>query len=551
MQKISKPFFYLAWLLLNLLQACGTELLDDEAYYWIYSRFIDWGYYDHPPAIAFLIKWGYALHQSELGVRLFIVLMSTASIYLIDRLLDKKDDKLFYTLSLSILFLQIGGLIAVPDIPLLFFIALYFNVLRTFLLKPTTLMAILLGLVIALMLYSKYHGILIIFFTLLARPQLLTRFHTWTAAGIAAILFLPHVLWQFTHGLPSVSYHLFERNASSYSPSFTIEYILGQIALAGPFIGWLVLYAAMRKKTADPFTKILYWTTWGIFIVFLIATLKGRAEANWTIPAYIGLIVLAHQWLIEKPVLQKWIYRLFLPAMIIVVVVRIYMMIDIKPLPFVSKDEFHKNNEWATAIKEKAAGLPVVFMDSYQRASKYWFYAGDTTFSLNTVHYRRNNYNFWPLEERLQGKRVLLVHDVRDGVFMDSLPTDKAPMFVHVVDSFYSYAQIEIEELDKPSIENKTFTASVRSSIQKGKAIRPNTRLFLAVFNERNKVEHLLPTDIHIGTILNYASTSANALARVDLSALKPGKYKYKWAVESCVAGWPTMNSTSKTFELR
>ena len=40
---------------------------------------------------------------------------------------------------------------------------------------------------------------------------------------------------------------------------------------------------------------------------------------------------------------------------------------------------------------------PVVFINTYQLASKYWFYSGDTSFSLNGNRYRRNNYNFWPL----------------------------------------------------------------------------------------------------------------------------------------------------------
>lgn len=548
MNKITKSVFFLGWFLINLLQAFATELLDDEAYYWIYSKFLDWGYYDHPPVIAILIKLGNAIVPGELGVRLFIVVMSTATIIMIDRLLDKKDDKLFYAITLSILFLQIGGLIAVPDVPLMFFIALYFIVLKSFLTNPNTIKSILLGIVIALMLYSKYHGILIVFFTLVARPQLLTRWHTWTAAGIAAILFLPHIMWQFTNGLPSVSYHLFERNAFGYKPNFTLEYILGQIALAGPFIGWLVLYAAFRKKAEDPFTKILSWTTIGVFAIFLFATFKGRAEANWTIPAYIGLIVLAHQWLVEKPNWQKWIYRFFLPTMIIALIVRVYMILDIKPLPFFKKDEFHKNPEWAAAIKEKADGTPVVFMDSYQRASKYWFYAGDTSFSLNTVHYRRSNYNFWPLEERLQGKKVMIVYNHHKGVFNDSLYTEKGPMFVHVVDTFFSYSQVEINEVSEPKWENKTFTVLLNAKTQKGRVIRPNTKIWMAIYSATKKVPQLLPTDINVGTIMDL---SASAMARVDLGDLAPGTYRYKWAIESCIPDWPTLNSTSKSVTIK
>lgn len=543
MNKITKPVFFLGWFLINLIQSFSTELLDDEAYYWIYSNFLDWGYYDHPPVIAVLIKLGYALFPNELGVRLLVVMMSTATIMMIDRLLDKKEDKLFYALTLSILFLQIGGIIAVPDVPLMFFIALYFLILKSFLTNPNTVKSIVLGLVIALMLYSKYHGILIVFFTLVARPQLLTRWHTWTAAGIAAILFLPHILWQLTNGMPSLNYHLFERNAIGYKPTFTIEFILGQILLAGPFIGWLVLFGAFRKKSSDPFSKILSWTTIGIFTLFLIATFKGRAEANWTIPAYVGLIVLAHQWLLEKPKAQKWMYALLTPTMIIALIVRVYMMMDIKPLPFFKKDEFHKNPEWAETIKKKAEGMQVVFLDSYQRASKYWFYTGDTTFTLNTVHYRRNNFNFWPLEERLQGKKVMIVNYKRFGTVTDSLYTEKLPMFYHVVDSFFSYSQVEINEVTKPKWDKKTFTVLLNGSIQKGRVIRPETKVWMAIYSGTNKVSHLLPTDIHVGSILD---PSAAANARIDLSMLEPGTYRYKWAIESCIPDWPTLNSPSK-----
>ncbi|QJB40690.1 hypothetical protein HF324_23770 [Chitinophaga oryzae] len=44
-----KNLFLLTWVVLGLLQACFSELWDDEAYYWVYSRHMDWGYFDHPP----------------------------------------------------------------------------------------------------------------------------------------------------------------------------------------------------------------------------------------------------------------------------------------------------------------------------------------------------------------------------------------------------------------------------------------------------------------------------------------------------------------------
>jgi len=79
--KYNRPviYFLLLWTALNVLQACTLEIHADEAYYWMYSRFLDWGYYDHPPMVALFIKAGYSLMHSEFGVRLFTVLSSTIS----------------------------------------------------------------------------------------------------------------------------------------------------------------------------------------------------------------------------------------------------------------------------------------------------------------------------------------------------------------------------------------------------------------------------------------------------------------------------------------
>ena len=118
--------FYCSWFLIGLIQAWGTELFDDEAYYWVYSKFMDWGYFDHPPMIALLIKIGYSIFPSELGVRLFIVILGTASIYYIEKLTKPKDLKLFYSIVLSMAILQLGGVMAVPDIPLFFFTVMFF-----------------------------------------------------------------------------------------------------------------------------------------------------------------------------------------------------------------------------------------------------------------------------------------------------------------------------------------------------------------------------------------------------------------------------------------
>jgi len=50
-KKHHRVLFFTSWFIINLWQAATTGLLDDEAYYWVYSQYPAWGYYDHPPMI--------------------------------------------------------------------------------------------------------------------------------------------------------------------------------------------------------------------------------------------------------------------------------------------------------------------------------------------------------------------------------------------------------------------------------------------------------------------------------------------------------------------
>ncbi len=206
--------FYVGWALLSVIQAASTELFDDEAYYWVYSRFIDWGYFDHPPMIAALVKAGYAIFHNELGVRLFVLILNTATIFFVQQLTFKKDDRLFYAVAASIAVAQVGGIIAVPIFPCCFlwffssgFINAFFNIIML-----ATLFCWAYAWPVC---YTvKYHGVLVMGLVFLSNLKLLTNKYTYVAALVCLVLFAPHLYWQYQHNFPSIQYHLFERNAA-------------------------------------------------------------------------------------------------------------------------------------------------------------------------------------------------------------------------------------------------------------------------------------------------------------------------------------------------
>ena len=62
---------------LRLVAAAVTPLTFDEAYYWTWSKHLAFGYYDHPPMVALVIRAGTMIAgDTELGVRLVSVLLA-------------------------------------------------------------------------------------------------------------------------------------------------------------------------------------------------------------------------------------------------------------------------------------------------------------------------------------------------------------------------------------------------------------------------------------------------------------------------------------------
>ena len=534
--------FYGCWLMINLIQATSTELFDDEAYYWMYTKFPAWGYFDHPPMIAWLIQAGYAIFPSEAGVRLFIVLLNTATIVLIERLLNRKQPYLFYAICGSIALVQIGGIIAVPDLPLLFFATLFFICYRRFVINADTLNIILLGTVIAGMLYSKYHGVLIVLFTLLSNLQLFKKGSVYLVGLMALLLFLPHLYWQYEHDFPSVQFHLFERNAPAYKFSFTLEYLGGQFLLAGPVIGWLLLWAAFKHKTNNETERALKFTMTGFYLFFLLSTLKGRVEANWTVPALIGVIVLSHQYLAPRNI-SRWVYRTLPVSLLLVLCVRVYMGLDLTGSEQVAKDEFHNNHEVAAYFKQHAAGRPVVFINSYQKSSKQWFYSGEPSFSMNSPTYRRNNFNYWPIEESLIGKPVLVTGKYDSTVLNTRV---NLPGFnnagMRIIDPFYSFSKVELKNIE---VLGRNANLPVKFSIKSPQHYLSFFRASPADTAQVQLAVYYKDTVLYFPssfTMKSVTSTLYHATT-VFKTSLTSGMYKARLAISSSIHGHPSLNS--------
>ena len=404
-------WFALAWFLINLVQSYFTEIIEDEAYYWVYSEFPAWGYFDHPPMIAMLIKLGSLILPGELGVRLFPSLLGAATILVVYQLIPKgnRDPRIYIIciIAITLMHLNVAGFLALPDIPLVFFTSLFFLVLKRFLVEDRMVQALGLGLIIALMMYSKYHALLIIFFTILSDWKLILRKTFWVIVAVAVILYLPHIIWQVKNNFVSFQYHLVGRN-DPFQPRQILEYLGNQLLVTGPFVGVLLLYLAFARPAKDAYERMLKFNLIGFFGFFFLSSVRGHVEPHWTAAAFPPMIVLAMLNIDRYPGLRKWIRVLGLASIPLILVIRAYLIVDFLPLPAHVTRMFHGKDVWARQIEEVAGNRPVVFMNKYQSPSVYWFYTGKKSFTRNNIYYRRNQYDVWDMEADLQGKEVLL-----------------------------------------------------------------------------------------------------------------------------------------------
>ncbi|WP_291964194.1 ArnT family glycosyltransferase [Maribacter sp.] len=412
--KIPKQFYYFlaAIFILNLIQSSFTQLIFDEAYYWYYSQNMAWGYFDHPPMVALLVKISNFFFNGELGVRFMSCVLSAANIIILWLMIDnpKKNDyiKHFFVLVFSMTLLNAYGFFTLPDTPLLFFTSCFLLTYKHFIKNEGVGSAILLGLFMAALMYSKYHAVLVIFFVLLSNLKLTTNKYAWLAVLIALFCYSPHFYWLYENDFVSIKYHLYERPNGAYSfEKYTLGFLVNLVAIFGltfPFI-----YKSLFKtKGNDLFDRALIYLTYGVLIFFFISSFNRRVQTQWIIIVCIPLAVIAYNYMLQNKQALAWIYKLGLINTVLIIYLR--MGLVYQPLLFNFYYESHGNKEWAAAIKEEVGNIPVVFENSYRNAPMYSFYTGATpTFSLNNFMYRKNQYSINDSEEKVRGKDVAYV----------------------------------------------------------------------------------------------------------------------------------------------
>ena len=439
--------------LANTLQAIFTELIYDEAYYWYFSKQLDWGYFDHPPMVAAMIALGQLLFKGTLGVRIIGVLSNLGAYFLIWNTVSKthKNNHIgsFFVLVCSMTLLNAYGFFTLPDTPLLFFTALLFYLLKSFFKKPNWVLSLSLGLVMAALMYSKYHAVLVVIGVIVGVPSLLKNKFAWGAVGVSLLAYSPHLLWLYSNDFVSVAYHLFERPNRAYDFfDFGLGYFINLIAIFGlcfPFI-YKALFG-LSKDTA--LKKSLFGVIITVMVFFFISSFNRRIQTQWMVVICIPTAILIFEALTQNPRLKKQLWVSGWINIGLMVFLRIGLMYE--PLLPISY-EAHGNKAWTAALKEKVGNQMVVFENSYRNAPMYAFYTESKAYSLNAINYRQNQYTIDGSENELIGENIAYISKDSAGAYTGKYPPDfsfeKAKNVTYYgrwIPSFKPYNQLKTE----------------------------------------------------------------------------------------------------------
>jgi Dolichyl-phosphate-mannose-protein mannosyltransferase len=305
----------LALVALRLVAAAWTPLTFDEAYYWMWSKHLAGGYYDHPPAVAAVIRLGTVIAgDTELGVRLASILLALPMSWAVFRTASILFGGMRVAATAAILLnvtlmAAVGTLIVTPDSPLLVassFVLLYLaKVLESG--RGAWWLAV--GAAVGAALLSKYTALFFgpaILIWLLTVPKLRHwLISPWPYLGglVSAAIFSPVLLWNADHGWVSFIKQIGRARIEDFRLGFIGELIPTQIAFATPLVfilGAMGLYALFRRNAGALAARALISSTfWTIVAYFIWHSLHARVEANWFAPVYpafaIAAAVAAHR----------------------------------------------------------------------------------------------------------------------------------------------------------------------------------------------------------------------------------------------------------------
>jgi hypothetical protein len=282
----------------------------DEAYYYAYAQHPSLSYFDHPPVVAFLAGLFPALSgvASAFSIRLGAILLFVATSIIVYRLALRfvsAEGAFFAVLAINCCPMTIlgAGTAILPDAAMAFFwvgALLYIDTIVRGEATDTDWLAA--GALCGAAMLAKYHGVLLpgllCLYVLLYRRKYLATPRPYVAALVAAVVFMPVIVWNLQHDFISFRFQGARAAGAGVSITSLLQALGAQAGYLTPMV-FVPMVWIMVKTIRDGFgegqdrERARLWFFFGTVpvLLFVLVSLFKPILPHWTLAGYLLLMV--------------------------------------------------------------------------------------------------------------------------------------------------------------------------------------------------------------------------------------------------------------------
>lgn len=322
----------------------STMVIDDEAYYFMYSRHLSPGYIDHGPVVAFLIYLTTAIFgENGFGIRVGAVLMLAILGIIVYRFgAERFNQRTGWVISLTVItniLFHTNGVVVTPDTPLAFFTILAILAYYRAYLEDRKYFLIggfLLGLAVLSKISALFPALAIGLYPWLKKDArwAIKDLRYYASFIVSLLIFMPFIYWNAQNNWAFFSYQGAHVTEGGSWKSF-LELWVALVILSGPVLFYYAVINPFRyiifKKVANKYDNDLYYfslVTVIPLVYFLIHSFYSRMEVNWPAPVFFGglfvfSILVGRDWkLMRRRTLAQIIFSL---TLVILITVQTYL----------------------------------------------------------------------------------------------------------------------------------------------------------------------------------------------------------------------------------
>ena len=280
-----------------------VPLTGDEAYFILWGQELSLGYYDHPPAVGWVLYLLSGIADNLVVYRSFAFFAAITIAFLLYqtlRLHPKVEQTTAFYVAMAFLVSPISLMFVVTanDTVLVFFSVLGFFYYAKTLAQPTVVNALLAGLFLGMAFLSKYFAVFMLL-GLFAYSLIYIKQYGWKLISLMVVIVLlfvaENLYFNATHCWNNILFNFFSRTTQS---TFEIDNIVSYIAMIIALLSPLGLYylAQQAKRAQDltllPVMRQVLFASLPLLSVLLLVSLTNPVGLHWPLLAVTLLYVL-------------------------------------------------------------------------------------------------------------------------------------------------------------------------------------------------------------------------------------------------------------------